>query len=58
MNILCLTLLYPPEEVDSVSRLSRDGLQNQINAFQWALIHGVLDGGTETYDGQSADHTH
>ena len=41
MNILCLTLLYPPEEVDSVSRLSRDGLQNQINAFQWALIHGM-----------------
>lgn len=43
MNILFLTLLYPPEKVEAISRLSRDGLQNQVNAFQWALIEGLKE---------------
>ncbi|HNX63096.1 MAG TPA: glycosyltransferase [Candidatus Limiplasma sp.] len=43
MNILFLTLLYPPEDVETITRLSRDGLQNQVNAFQWALIEGLKE---------------
>ncbi|MCE5344492.1 MAG: glycosyltransferase [Eubacteriales bacterium] len=41
MNVLFLTLLYHPDEAEAVSRLSRDGLQNQINAYQWAFIEGI-----------------
>ena len=41
MNTLFLTLLYHPDEVEAVSRLSRDGLQNQINNYQWAFIQGL-----------------
>jgi glycosyltransferase involved in cell wall biosynthesis len=41
MNVLLLSLAYHPDAVNAVQRLSRDGLQNQINAFQWALIHGM-----------------
>jgi len=41
MNTLFLTLLYHPDEVEAVSRLSRDGLQNQINNYQWAFIDGL-----------------
>ena len=41
MNTLFLTLLYHPDEVDEVSRRSRDGLQNQINNYQWAFIEGI-----------------
>jgi len=41
MNVLFLTLAYHPEAVESVLRLSRDGMQNQINAYQWALIEGL-----------------
>ena len=33
MNTLFLTLLYHPDDVQAVTRLSRDGLQNQINAL-------------------------
>lgn len=41
MNILFLSLLYHPDAVETVSRLSRVGLQNQINNFQWAVIQGL-----------------
>jgi len=41
MNILFLTLLYHPERVAEVTARSRDGLQNQINNFQWAIIRGL-----------------
>jgi glycosyltransferase involved in cell wall biosynthesis len=41
MNVLFLTLLYHPDELEAVTRLSRDGLQNQINAYQWAFIDGL-----------------
>lgn len=41
MNILCLTLLYHPDDVDVTLANSRDGLQNQINSYQWALIDGL-----------------
>lgn len=41
MNTLFLTLLYHPNEVEEVSKQSRDGLQNQINNYQWAFIEGL-----------------
>jgi len=41
MNILFLTLLYHPDDIDATLASSRDGLQNQINSFQWALIDGL-----------------
>ncbi len=41
MNVAFLTLLYHPDEVKAVSRLSRDGLQNQIDAYQWAFVEGI-----------------
>ena len=43
MNILFLTLLYRPEQKEAVAQCSRDGLQNQIDSFQWALIDGEFD---------------
>ena len=41
MNILFLSLLYPPGSEREVANLSRVGLQNQANAFQWAMIGGI-----------------
>ena len=41
MNLLFATLLYPPETLKQVSRDSKDGLQNQINSYQWACIDGL-----------------
>ncbi|MDD3213745.1 MAG: glycosyltransferase [Eubacteriales bacterium] len=41
MNVLFLTLLYHPEDEQNVSRLSRVGMQNQINTYQWAFIDGI-----------------
>ena len=44
MNILFLTLLYRPEQKEAVAQCSRDGLQNQNDSFQWALIDGLKAG--------------
>ncbi|MFH1512873.1 MAG: glycosyltransferase [Bacillota bacterium] len=41
MNILFLSLLYHPDSVRETSALSRVGLQNQANGFQWAMIDGM-----------------
>lgn len=41
MNILFLSLLYHPDAVREAAALSRVGLQNQANGFQWALIDGI-----------------
>ncbi|HPF88510.1 MAG TPA: glycosyltransferase [Candidatus Limiplasma sp.] len=41
MNVLFLSLLYHPETVKEVTALSRVGLQNQANSFQWAMIEGL-----------------
>ena len=41
MNVLFLSLLYHPDAVGEVSGLSRTGLQNQANGFQWAMIDGI-----------------
>ena len=41
MNILFLSLLYHPDAVHEASALSRVGLQNQANGFQWAMIDGI-----------------
>ncbi len=41
MNTLFLTLLYHPLDAAKVARLSRDGLQNQINTYQWAFVDGL-----------------
>ncbi len=43
MNVAFLTLLYHPDELSEVSRLSRDGLQNQIDAYQWAFVEGIRE---------------
>lgn len=47
MNTLFLTLLYHPNSVAEVARLSRDGLQNQINTYQWAFVDGLQRNMTE-----------
>ena len=41
MNILFLTLAYHPQSLAEVTRASRDGLQNQINNYQWAFMEGL-----------------
>lgn len=41
MNVLFLTLLYPKESMEQVAALSKDGLQNQINNYQQALVKGL-----------------
>ena len=41
MNTLFLTLLYHPQDAATVAGLSRDGLQNQINTYQWAFVDGL-----------------
>ncbi len=41
MNHLFLTLLYPEKAVAEVTRDSKDGLQNQINNYQWAFVKGM-----------------
>ena len=41
MNYLFLTLLYPKQTQARVLSLSRDGMQSQINHFQWALLDGM-----------------
>ncbi len=41
MNTLFMSLAYHPEEIKTVAKYSRDGLQNQIDAYQWAFIEGL-----------------
>lgn len=41
MNILYLTLLYHPDDIDATLANSHNGLQNQINSYQWALMDGL-----------------
>ncbi|MEG2208125.1 MAG: glycosyltransferase family 4 protein [Clostridia bacterium] len=41
MNVLLMTLMYSPDTIAEVARLSRDGLQNQINSYQRAFISGI-----------------
>ena len=41
MNVLFLSLLYHPDAVKESASLSRTGLQNQANGYQWALIEGI-----------------
>ena len=48
MNILFMSLLYHPDEAAAVEKLSRDGMQNQINSYQWALIDGLKQNLSET----------
>jgi len=43
MNVLFLSLLYHPDAVNEVAALSRTGLQNQANGFQWAMIEGIIN---------------
>ncbi|MDD3410684.1 MAG: glycosyltransferase [Eubacteriales bacterium] len=43
MNVLFLTLLYHPSNVTETLRLSRDGMQNQINSHEWALVRGLRE---------------
>ena len=41
MNLLFLGLMYHPMEVAEVAQNSKAGLQNQVNRFQWSLLHGL-----------------
>ncbi|MBP3646325.1 MAG: glycosyltransferase [Clostridia bacterium] len=41
MNILMLSLLYPQDQIDEVTRNAKDKLQNQINNYQWAFVDGI-----------------
>ncbi|HNW86540.1 MAG TPA: glycosyltransferase [Candidatus Limiplasma sp.] len=42
MNVLFLSLAYHPSAVNAVASQSRDGLQNQINSYQWAFLEGIV----------------
>lgn len=41
MNTLFLSLLYPPKRVEEIAGASKDGMQNQINSYQWAFVEGI-----------------
>ena len=41
MNILMLSLLYPEDQLDEITRNTKDKLQNQINNYQRAFIDGI-----------------
>ena len=41
MNLLFLSLAYHPSTAAEAAALSRTGLQNQANGFQWAMIEGI-----------------
>ncbi|MEG0271594.1 MAG: hypothetical protein RR821_15255, partial [Clostridia bacterium] len=41
MNVLFMTLIYPQELLAVVSRIAKDGLQNQINSYQRAFVEGI-----------------
>lgn len=41
MNVLMLTLMYPEDELEEVSKNAKDKLQNQINNYQRAFIEGI-----------------
>lgn len=41
MNVLFMTLLYPKDQLDEVTRNAKDKLQNQINSYQYAFIDGI-----------------
>ncbi len=43
MNLLFQTLLYHPSNLAQTLRDSRDGVQNQINNHEWALVAGLRD---------------
>lgn len=43
MNLLFLSLLYHPLAAQETACLSRDGLQNQINNYQWAFVGGLRE---------------
>lgn len=48
MNVLLMSLLYPKDQMDEISRKAKDKLQNQINSYQHAFEEGIrknlLDG--------------
>lgn len=41
MNVLMMTLLYPNDMMDEVSRNAKDKIQNQINSYQHAFLDGI-----------------
>ncbi len=41
MNLLMMTLVYPQEQMEEVTRNAKDKLQNQINNYQRAFIEGI-----------------
>ncbi len=41
MNILMMTLMYPQDQLEEVTRNAKDKLQNQINNYQRAFIEGI-----------------
>ena len=41
MNVLMLSLMYPQDQMDEVSRNAKDKLQNQINNYQRAFVEGI-----------------
>ena len=47
MKLLFLTLLYPRELREEAHRLSLDGLQNQADGFQQALLRGFAEQGAQ-----------
>lgn len=41
MNVLMLSLMYPADDMEQVSRNVKDKLQNQINSYQRAFVEGL-----------------
>ena len=41
MNVLMMTLMYPQDQMDEISRNVKDKLQNQINNYQHAFVEGI-----------------
>lgn len=43
MNMLLMSLMYPDDMIEDVARNARDGMQNQINSYQRALVKGLTE---------------
>lgn len=41
MNVLLMSLMYPDDQLEEVTRNAKDKLQNQINSYQRAFVQGI-----------------
>ena len=43
MNVLLMSLMYPDDQLEEVTRNAKDKLQNQINSYQRAFVQGIRE---------------